>query len=139
MEGSGAWADLELDPLLARIVQSSMDMLICDAGSLFLTDILRHEWGFKGYVVSDSGAVEFVHTKHRVAPTYEEAVRQSVEAGLNIRTNFSFPPEYVEPLRRAETIVTEPGAHTCAFHPGRRLLGVLLPQTHRMALYADGR
>ena len=42
----------------------------------FLTDLLRHEYGFDGYVVSDSEAVEYVHTKHAVAETYEEAVRQ---------------------------------------------------------------
>jgi beta-glucosidase len=29
--------------------------------SLFLTRILREEFGFKGYVVSDSGAVEYIH------------------------------------------------------------------------------
>ena len=32
----------------------------------FLTEILRQEWGFKGYVVSDSEAVEFVAGKHKV-------------------------------------------------------------------------
>jgi beta-glucosidase len=71
-----------------------------EGSSLFLTEILRREWGFKGYVVSDSAAVEFIHTKHRVAPTPAEAIRQSVEAGLNIRTNFTMPAAYVDPLRQ---------------------------------------
>lgn len=66
----------------------------------FLTDILRGEWGFRGYVVSDSAAVEFIHTKHRVATTPADAIRQSVEAGLNIRTNFTAPEDYVAPLRQ---------------------------------------
>jgi len=70
------------------------------ASKLFLTDILRGEYGFKGYVVSDSGAVEFVHQKHRVAPTASDAIRQVIEAGMNIRTNFTFPETYVEPLRQ---------------------------------------
>lgn len=70
------------------------------ASKYFLTDLLRKEYGFTGYVVSDSQAVEFVHTKHRVAETYEEAVRQVVEAGLNVRTHFTMPERYVEPLRR---------------------------------------
>jgi len=65
----------------------------------FLTEILRNEWGFDGYVVSDSGAVEYIHRKHRVAEDRKEAVRQSVEAGLNVRTNFSKPEDFVLPLR----------------------------------------
>ena len=67
---------------------------------LFLTDILRHEWGFKGYVVSDSKAVEFIHEKHRVATDYADGIRQAVEAGLNVRTDFTRPEVYAEPLRQ---------------------------------------
>lgn len=66
---------------------------------LFLHDILREQWGFQGYVVSDSGSVEFIHQKHRVAGTPAEAIRLSVEAGLNVRTNFTDPGEYLTPLR----------------------------------------
>ena len=69
------------------------------ASRLFLTDILRKEYGFEGYVVSDSGAVEFVHSKHRVAATPSDGILTSVQAGLNIRTNFTRPEAYVEPLR----------------------------------------
>ncbi len=67
----------------------------------FLTEILRHEWGFKGYVVSDSDAVEFISGKHNVAENNEEAVVQSVNAGLNVRTNFSSPAGFIKPLRSA--------------------------------------
>ncbi len=67
--------------------------------SYFLTDILRGRFGFKGYVVSDSSAVEFVQTKHKVAADYLEAVRQVVMAGLNVRTAFQPPETYIDPLR----------------------------------------
>ena len=70
-----------------------------EANRLFLTDILRREWGFKGYVVSDSNAVEFIQAKHRVAADYPDAVRQAVEAGLNVHTNFTLPETYLKPLR----------------------------------------
>lgn len=65
----------------------------------FLTEKLRGEYGFRGYVVSDSDAVEFLFTKHRVAATYKDAVRQAVEAGLNVRTTFTPPDVFIKPLR----------------------------------------
>lgn len=67
----------------------------------FLTEILRQEWGFKGYVVSDSEAVEFISNKHKVADSYEDGIAQAVNAGLNIRTHFTPPADYVLPLRKA--------------------------------------
>ena len=65
----------------------------------FLTELLRETFGFDGYVVSDSHAVEYVWNKHQVAATYEDAIRQCLEAGLNIRTNFTQPEQFIEPLR----------------------------------------
>lgn len=67
----------------------------------FLTQLLRNEWGFKGYVVSDSEAVEFIHAKHRVAENYEDGIAMSINAGLNIRTQFTAPDEFLIPLRSA--------------------------------------
>ena len=70
------------------------------ASYYFLTELLRQEYGFRGYVVSDSEAVEFVESKHHVADSYEEAVRQVVEAGMNVRTHFTPPADYIMPLRK---------------------------------------
>lgn len=65
----------------------------------FLTQLLRQQFGFTGYVVSDSEAVEYIYSKHHVAADYKEAVRQAFEAGLNVRTNFTQPSVYINPLR----------------------------------------
>lgn len=67
------------------------------ASHYFLTDLLREEFGFTGYVVSDSEAVEFVHTKHQVAETYRDAVRMVLEAGMNVRTHFTPPADFILP------------------------------------------
>jgi len=67
--------------------------------SQFLINLLRQTWGFKGYVVSDSEALEFLWSKHHVAPDYKDAVRQALEAGLNVRTTFKSPDTYLIPLR----------------------------------------
>lgn len=70
------------------------------ANSYFLLDLLRKKYGFDGFVVSDSEAVEFVFSKHKVAPDYDDAVRQVLEAGMNVRTHFTPPSDFILPIRR---------------------------------------
>lgn len=65
----------------------------------WLMERLRKDFGFRGYVVSDSDAVEYLYSKHNTAKDMKESVRQSVEAGLNVRCTFRSPDSYVLPLR----------------------------------------
>jgi beta-glucosidase len=65
----------------------------------WLTERLRGDFGFRGYVVSDSAAVEYLYNKHAVASDMKDAVRQSIEAGLNVKTNFTQPEDFILPLR----------------------------------------
>jgi beta-glucosidase len=65
----------------------------------FLTEILREQFGFNGYVVSDSWAVGGLKGRHKVADSFKETVRLAVLAGLNVRTNFNQPHNYITPLR----------------------------------------
>jgi beta-glucosidase len=65
----------------------------------WLTKRLRDDFGFKGYVVSDSAAVEYLYNKHAVAQDMKDAVRQSIQAGLNVKTNFTRPEDFILPLR----------------------------------------
>ncbi len=70
------------------------------ASKWFLQDILRGEYGFDGYAVSDSGAVEYVYDKHNIAPSADDGVCCAYKAGLNVWTNFRTPENFVEPIRR---------------------------------------
>jgi beta-glucosidase len=65
----------------------------------FLTELLRQKFGFNGYVVSDSKAVEFLSEKHHVAKDFKDGTRQAVEAGLNVWTNFRMPEVYINNVR----------------------------------------
>lgn len=65
----------------------------------FLTELLRQKFGFNGYVVSDSRAVEFLSEKHHVAKDFKDGTRQAVEAGLNVWTNFRMPEAYINNVR----------------------------------------
>ena len=75
------------------------DSIPVTGSKYWLTERLRNDFGFKGYVVSDSAAVEFLYNKHGVAADMKDAVRQSIEAGLNVKTNFTPPTDFILPLR----------------------------------------
>ncbi|CAN0350326.1 unnamed protein product, partial [Ectocarpus sp. 4 AP-2014] len=88
----------------ARGVMSSYndyDGEVVTASKYFLIELLREQYGFDGYVVSDSEAVEYVFTKHRIAESYKEAVAKTLIGGMNVRTTFRSPEGFVEPLRKA--------------------------------------
>ncbi len=65
----------------------------------WLIDRLRTEYGFRGYVVSDSGAVEDLYHKHGTAADEKDAVMQSINGGLNVKTHFRAPETFILPLR----------------------------------------
>jgi beta-glucosidase len=75
------------------------DSIPVTGSKYWLTDRLRKDFGFRGYVVSDSAAVEYLYSKHGVAADMKDAVRQSIEAGLNVKTNFTKPEDFILPLR----------------------------------------
>ncbi|MDQ3818356.1 MAG: glycoside hydrolase family 3 C-terminal domain-containing protein, partial [Acidobacteriota bacterium] len=56
----------------------------CCANKRLLTDILRNEWGFAGYTVSDCGAITDIWKGHRFANTEAEASALAVKAGTDL-------------------------------------------------------
>ncbi|MCD6545705.1 MAG: glycoside hydrolase family 3 C-terminal domain-containing protein, partial [Thermotogae bacterium] len=62
---------------------NSLDGIPCTSNKWLLTDVLRNEWGFKGYVVSDYMAVTHLLTKHKVVSSKAEAAKIALEAGMD--------------------------------------------------------
>ena len=56
----------------------------CCANKRLMTDILRGEWGFNGYVVSDCGAISDIWKGHKFAKTEAEASALAVRAGTDL-------------------------------------------------------
>jgi beta-glucosidase len=51
---------------------------------MMLTDILRNEWGFKGFVVPDSGAVQNLVSAYHKYPTLQIAAAKTILAGSDL-------------------------------------------------------
>ena len=68
-----------------------------------LTDVLRREWGFKGFVVSDYTAINELQ-KHGVAGTPAEAGREALEAGLDMDMQSMIYAAELAPLVRRHEI-----------------------------------
>ena len=72
------------------------DLPCCGSG--FLSDLLRNEWGFNGYIVSDCGGIGYFYEQHKVVKTPEEASAMAVKAGtdLNCGTTYAHLTAAVE-------------------------------------------
>ena len=56
----------------------------CCSSTLLMTDILRREWGFDGYIVSDCGAISDILYGHKMAPDMAAAAARAVKAGCDL-------------------------------------------------------
>jgi len=68
----------------------------CCASPTLLQKILREEWGFDGYVVSDCGAIQDIHVHHQVTHSPEESAALAVNAGCDLNCGRTY-----ESLREA--------------------------------------
>ncbi len=63
---------------------NSINGIPCTASKKLLTDILRNEWGFNGFVVSDCGAPGFLVTDHKYLKSFNESAIACMNAGLDL-------------------------------------------------------
>ena len=70
----------------------------CTANPWLLRKVLRKDWGFNGYVVSDCGGPEYLMTHHKFVGTKEEAAILAIKAGIDLECGDDV---YIEPLLKA--------------------------------------
>lgn len=77
----------------------------CTANNYLLKDLLRKQWGFNGFVISDAAATGGANVLHFTATDYEDAGKQSIENGLDVifQTDFSSYPLFKRPFLNGTT------------------------------------
>jgi beta-glucosidase len=61
------------------------------ANDMLLKDVLRGEWGFPGYVVSDCGAIDDIYLRHKTVQTAPEAAAVAVKTGTDLDCGRVYP------------------------------------------------
>ncbi len=68
-----------------------MNSEACCASPTLLQKILREEWGFEGFVVSDCWAIYDIYANHKLVETAEEAAALAVEMGCELNCGATYP------------------------------------------------
>lgn len=86
-------SELYLPPFKAAIEAGALTVMV-NSGSVngipghsnynLLTTLLKHKWGFKGFVVSDWEDFSLLQTVHQTAGSYKEAIAQAIQAGVDM-------------------------------------------------------
>lgn len=75
---------VEAGALSVMTAYNSIDGIPCTADGYLLTDVLRKDWGFDGFVVSDLGSIDGIYSSHRVASSLQEAGTMALDAGVDV-------------------------------------------------------
>jgi beta-glucosidase len=86
--------DTYLPAFRATVTEAKAESVMCAYNSLngepacanqaLLNEHLRHDWGFRGYVVSDCGAVADIFGGHKFLPNAEQGVAAALKAGMDL-------------------------------------------------------
>lgn len=76
----------------------------CCGSPTLLQKILREEWGFPGFIVSDCWAIKDFHQNHKVTATPEESVAMAVRNGCDLNCGDIYP-RLLEAVRQG--LITE--------------------------------
>jgi len=77
-----------------------VDGLAACGSDPLLRDILRREWGFDGFIVSDCWALDDIHLNHGIVPTVAEAAAVGLRSGTDLDCGSRVYPKLVDAVRQ---------------------------------------
>ena len=91
-------AGVEAGAMSLMTAHNELNGIPCHEDKWLITDVLRDEWKFKGFVVSDWMDIEHIHDLHATAENLKEAFYQSIMAGMDMHMHGIYWNEYVTEL-----------------------------------------
>ena len=84
------------------ISYNSYDGTPCSANDWLLNKKLKNEWGFKGFVISDAGAIGGAKDLHGTVVSYTEATKNAIDGGLDVilQTSYSQYPIFFDAFNK---------------------------------------
>jgi beta-glucosidase len=94
---------------------NAINNLPCTANPWLIQKVLREDWGFDGYVVSDCGGPSLLVSGHKYVKTKEAAATLSIKAGLDLECGDDV---YIRPLLNAyrQKMVSDADIDSAAYH-----------------------
>ena len=95
-------------PAFKELIEANVEIVMCAYNRLndkpccgsksLLNDLLREDWGFKGHVVSDCGAINDIKSNHNFTISDEESVAYAIKGGvdLNCGSLYNLIPKAIE-------------------------------------------
>ena len=93
-------AGVEAGAMSLMTAHNELNGIPCHSNEWLMEDVLRGEWDFKGFVVSDWMDIEHIHDLHATAENLKEAFYQSIMAGMDMHMHGVYWNEYVCELVR---------------------------------------
>jgi len=80
---------------------NSLDGSPCTANNWLLNSLLKEEWGFRGFVISDAGATGGANVLHFTAKDYQQSTENSLNSGLDVifQTAYEHYPLFIEAFK----------------------------------------
>lgn len=95
-------AAVDAGALSVMSAYNSIDGIPCTSNKFLLTDVLRTEWGFGGFTVSDLGSIEGIKGSHRVAKDHKQAAELALEAGLDVDLGENAYVNLIESVKKGD-------------------------------------
>lgn len=128
-------AGVDAGALTVMVNSGEINGLPTHINKSLLTGLLKEEWNFKGFIVTDWSDIEYLHTRHKVAENHKEAVKMAINAGIDMSMvpyNFDFADHLIALVKEGAVPVSRIDDAVTRILRVKFLLGLFdKPYTHR--------